>query len=93
MTNDIHWATMAVQTRYYPATDTKGKRVRATLTHGSLEGKYVEIPWSYEAPGPYEAHFAAVHALFDKFPALWERTQRLKAAAPVNNKGYIFLFD
>jgi hypothetical protein len=51
----------AIHTKYLPATDSNGSRIKAKCARGSIT-----IPFSYELIGD-ETHRAAVHALVNRF--------------------------
>ena len=51
----------SIQTKYLPATDSNGSRIKAKCARGSIT-----IPFPYELIGD-ETHRAAVHALVNRF--------------------------
>ena len=51
----------SIQTKYLPATDSNGSRIKARCARGSIT-----IPFPYELTGD-ETHRAAVHALVNRF--------------------------
>jgi hypothetical protein len=51
----------SIQTKYLPATNTRGSRIKAKCARGS-----VVIPFPHELTGD-EVHRAAVHALVNRF--------------------------
>ena len=59
----------AITTKYLPATNTKGARIKASCEAGS-----VTISYPHEAQRGHEAHAEAVYALADKLD--WEAYRR-----------------
>jgi hypothetical protein len=51
----------SIQTKYLPATDSNGSRIKAKCARGSIT-----IPFPHELTGD-ETHRAAVHALVNRF--------------------------
>jgi len=72
----------AIVTKYLPATDTKGSRIKATCEGGS-----VTIGYPHELHQGQPAHRAAAQALAAKFN--WPY-KYLGAALP-RNAGYVFV--
>jgi len=77
----------AIITKYLPATNTKGSRIKATAEAGS-----VTIPYSYEV-NEAGAHRLAAQALTDKLGWTTNSYGALIGGGLPNNSGYVFVFN
>lgn len=74
-----------ITTKYMPATNTKGSRIRATMTYG----KSVEIPYPHELSGR-ECHNKAVHACLKRNMLDHRPNRFIIGDSP---QGYVYLAD
>ena len=75
----------AIVTKYLPATNTRGSRIKATCDAGS-----VSISYPHELSGS-DCHRAAAQALLDKLD--WNKYGALIGGGLPNNAGYVFVFN
>lgn len=77
---------IAIQTKYLPATNTRGEKIKAWAT-GRPWSATISYPHqlSYEAP-----HFEAVKALVKKYNLDWNLENMRFGAI---ERGYVFCFD
>jgi hypothetical protein len=76
---------IAIQTKYLPATYTRGSRIKAY----TCDGHAVTVPYDY-ALSSDKLHFEAVRALVEKYKLDWDLSN-MRYGAVVN--GYVFCFD
>ena len=75
---------LAITTKYIPATNTRGSRIKAQADKFT-----VTIPYPYDLNG-HEVHFRAVAALIEKHKLDWDiRNMRYGTL----KNGYVFCFD
>jgi hypothetical protein len=72
----------AIQTKYLPATNTRGDRIKATCQAGS-----VTINWPYGLDNE-EAFKSAAQALMDKLD--WSELSKIAAGGQLPNGDYAF---
>jgi hypothetical protein len=77
---------IAIHTKFMPATDTKGARIKA----------YTSTKWNATVPYPYEksyemAHFEAVKALIERNKLDW-KLEDMRFGDSADGKGYVFCF-
>lgn len=78
---------IAIHTKYLPATNTKGSRIKAYTS----TNKQAFIAYPYELS--YElAHFEAVKALIQYHGLDWD-LQNMRFGDSADGKGYVFCFD
>ena len=75
---------LAVTTKYIPATNTRGSRIKAEADKFT-----VTIPYPHDLNG-HEVHFRAVAALIEKHKLNWD-IRNMRYGATTN--GYVFCFD
>ena len=75
----------AIVTKYLPATNTKGSRIKATCDAGS-----VTIPYPHELSGS-DCHRSAALCLITKLD--WVKYGNLIGGGLPNNGGYVFVFN
>lgn len=78
---------IAIHTRYLPATNYKGSRIKAYTSSGFTATISYPHELSYEL-----AHFEAVRALIEKHKLSWDTT-RMRFGDSADGKGYVFCFD
>ena len=78
----------AIHTRYLPATDRKGARIKAYTRSGMA----AIIPFPYEAGDGAAGHFLAVLALVDKYRLDQWDTTAMRWGYSSDNRGYSFCF-
>lgn len=83
---------IAIHTKYIPATNSKGSRIKAyTARFGIIKGFQATI--SYPHKYSYEVcHFQAVKALVEKHKLDWNLTD-MRFGDSADGKGYTFCFD
>ena len=83
---------IAIHTKYIPATNFKGSRIKAyTGNFGTTKGFQITIPYPHEYS--YEVcHFQAVKALVEKYNLNWDLTD-MRFGDSADGKGYSFCFD
>lgn len=83
---------IAIHTKYIPATNSKGSRVKAyTVGCGQSKGFSATIPYPYEYSYAV-CHFQAVKALVKKHKLDWDLTD-MRYGDSADGKGYSFCFD
>jgi len=75
---------IAIQTKYLPATNSKGSRIKAWTPNKQS----VTIPYSYDMTDDY-LHFEAVKALVKKYKLDWDLTDMRFGGT---RDGYVFCF-
>ena len=83
---------IAIHTKYIPATNFKGSRIKAyTAGYGDFKGFSATISYPHEYS--YEVcHFQAVKALVEKHKLDWNLTD-MRFGDSADGKGYSFCFD
>lgn len=76
---------IAIQTKYLPATNSRGSRIKAFTSTGMS----VTVPFSHELSGD-RVYFSAVEALVAKYKLAWD-ISRMRCGEVKN--GYVFCFD
>jgi hypothetical protein len=76
---------IAIQTKYLPATNTRGSRIKAF----TCTGRSVTIPLPQDLSREL-VHFEAVKELIDRFELNWDYTNMRYGAT---ENGYVFCFD
>jgi hypothetical protein len=77
----------AIHTKYIPATNTRGSRIKAYTGSGFS----VTIPYDYSL-NDVELHFKAVKALIARHYLDWS-TNGMRYGGSADGKGYSFCFD
>ena len=83
---------LAIHTKYLPATDTRGARIKAyTWGYGDLKGftAFINIDYSM---GLMERHFEAVKQLVKKHDLDWDLTD-MRYGDSADGRGYVFCFN
>jgi len=75
---------IVIKTKYLPATNTKGSRIKAVANDLS-----VTVPYNYSLSGSY-VHFEAVKELVKKHNLEWDLS---KMGYGSDNNGYYFTFN
>jgi hypothetical protein len=83
---------IAIHTKYIPATNFKGSRIKAyTVGCGDIKGFQATISYPHEYS--YEVcHFQAVKALVEKHQLDWNLND-MRFGDSADGKGYTFCFD
>jgi hypothetical protein len=83
---------IAIHTKYIPATNSKGSRIKA-YTVGNSMRKGFQATISYPHEYSHEVcHFQAVKALVEKHKLDWDLTD-MRFGDSADGKGYSFCFD
>ncbi len=83
---------IAIHTKYIPASNTKGSRIKAyTVGFNDLKGFQVTISYPHEYSHEV-CHFQAVKALVEKHKLDWDLTD-MRFGDSADGKGYSFCFD
>ena len=79
-----------IKTKYLPATNTKGSRIKAIVSNGGLFGNFsVTIPYN-SSLSDVNLHYEAVKALVKKYKLDWDITSMSYGS---DNAGYYFTFN
>ena len=78
---------IAIHTRYLPATNNKGSRVKAY----TASGLSATVPFPYEYSFE-RCHFQAVKALIKKHNLSWDM-DNMRYGDSADGKGYVFCFN
>ena len=79
-----------IKTKYLPATNTKGSRIKAIVSNGDIFGNFsVTIPYDYSL-SDVNLHYEAVKALVKKYKLDWDITNMGYGS---DNTGYYFTFN
>ena len=76
---------LAITTKYIPATNTRGSRIKAQADKFT-----VTIPYPHELSG-HKVHFKAVESLIEKYNLDWD-IRNMRYGATMKG-GYVFCFD
>lgn len=78
---------IAIYTKYLPATNTKGSRIKAYTATGFSASVSYPHELSYEL-----AHFEAVKALVEKHKLDWP-LENMRFGDSADGRGYVFCFE
>lgn len=78
---------IAIHTKYLPATDTRGSRIKAY----TATGRSVTVPLDHSLDG-HKRHFTAVKVLVEKFLPYAPSVENMVYGDSADGKGYVFCF-
>jgi hypothetical protein len=82
---------LGIYTKFIPATNTKGARIKASVYGSDNKIRSATIPYPHEYGTTIKAHYEAVKALIEKYKVNWP-IQNMRYGSSHDGKGFFFCF-